>query len=142
MDPSYVIPHCLLAAARLQAGDVDGSIQYLSSLSSTRTDPVSLAWLAHALGVKGDRDRAVDLLCQLDELAHERYVSSYHLALAHAGIRDFDTTFRLLERACDQRDPALMHVASEPRFAGIRADARYGAIIGRLGLSVEATVHA
>ncbi len=30
---------------------------------------MTLAWLAHALGVKGDRDRAVNVLCHLDELA-------------------------------------------------------------------------
>ena len=42
------------------------------------------------LGVKGDRDRAVNILCQLDELAQERYVSSYHRALAHAGLGDLD----------------------------------------------------
>jgi TolB-like protein/Tfp pilus assembly protein PilF len=142
MDPSYVAPHRLLAAAQLQTGDVDGSIRYLASVPSTRTDPLSLASLAHALGVKGDRDRAVDILCQLDELAHERYVSSYHLALAHAGIRDFETTFRLLSRACDQRDPALMHLTSEPRFAVIRSDDRYAAVVGRLGLTLETAAHA
>ena len=142
MDPSYVAPHRLLAAARLQTGDVNGSVQYLSSLASTRTDPTSLAWLAHALGVKGDRDRAVDILCQLDELAQERYVSSYHRALALAGLGDFDATFAQLSRACDQRDPALMHLASEPRFATIRSDARYAAVAQRLGLTMETTAHA
>ena len=50
MDPSYVAPHRLLAAAQLQTGDVDGSIRYLASVPSTRTDPLSLAWLAHAAG--------------------------------------------------------------------------------------------
>ena len=142
MDPSYVAPHRLLAAARLQTGDVNGSVQYLSSLPSTRTDPISLAWLAHALGVKGDRDRAVDVLCQLDELAQERYVSSYHRALALAGFGDVDATFALLSHACDQRDPGLMHLASEPRFAAIRSDARYAAVVQRIGLTMETTAHA
>jgi TolB-like protein/Tfp pilus assembly protein PilF len=142
MDPSYVAPHRLLAAARLQTGDVSGSVQYLSTLPSTRTDPTSLAWLAHALGVKGERDRAVDVLCQLDELARERYVSSYHRALAFAGLGDVDATLAELSRACDQRDPALMHLASEPRFAPIRSDARYGAVVQRLRLPMETTAHA
>ena len=125
MDPAYLAPHRLLAAAQLQTGDVKGSIQYLESVPGALTDPLSLAWLAHALAVKGDRDRAVGLLCQLDELAQERYVSSYHRALAYAGLGDFDATFTLLARACDQRDPWLMHLASEPRFGTIRSDARY-----------------
>ena len=142
MDPAYLAPHRLLAAARLQTGDVNGSIQYLDSVPGALTDPLSLAGLAHALGVKGDRDRAVNILCHLDELAQDRYVSSYHRALVHTGLGDLDAAFATLADACDQRDPALMHLASEPRFETIRADARYAGVIGRLGLTMETTVHA
>ncbi len=142
MDAKFLAPHRLLAAARLQMGDVDGSVQYLDSVSAAEGDPTSLAWLAHALGVKGDRGRATDILCQLDELAHERYVSFYHRALAHTGIGDVDAAFAMLARACDERDPWLMHLPSEPRFAPIRTDARYTAVIGRLGLSQEVIAHA
>jgi TolB-like protein/tetratricopeptide (TPR) repeat protein len=119
MDPAYLAPHRLLAAARLQAGDVNGCIQHLDSLPAARTDPVALAWLAHALGVKGDRDRAVNILCHLDELAQDRYVSSYHRALAHAGLGDLDATFTRRARA-GERDPAIMHLVSEPRFDTVR----------------------
>ncbi len=143
MDPAYLAPHRLLAAARLQSGDVNGCIQHFDSLPAARTDPISLAWQAHALGVKGDRDRAVNILCHLDELAQDRYVSSYHRALAHAGLGDVDATFTLLAHACDDRDPGLMHLASDPRFDNIRSDPRYAAVIGRLGLTtMETAAHA
>jgi hypothetical protein len=142
MDASFLAPHRLLAAARLQMGDVSGSVQHLDSVPATRTDPTSLAWLAHALGVKGDRGRATDILCQLDELAQERYVSFYHRALAHTGVGDFNAAFAMLARACDERDPWMMHLASEPRFEPIRSDARYAAVMTRLGLNQEAVAHA
>lgn len=103
---------------------------------------MSLAWLAHALSVKGDRDRVFDILCQLDDMAQDRYVSFYHRALIHAGLGDLDATFSLLARACEQRDPWLMHLASEPRFDVIRPDARYAAVLGQLGLNLETSAHA
>ena len=117
MDPA--LPGASPAARRRPAAG--GRRRTAASSISTRcrrarTDPISLAWLAHALGVKGDRDRAVNILCHLDELAQDRYVSSYHRALAHAGLGDLDATFTLLAHACDERDPWLMHLASEPRF--------------------------
>ena len=142
MDADFVVPHRLLAAARLQMGEVDASIQYLDSVPAVQKDPTSVAWLAHALGVKGDRDRATNLLCQLDELAEQRYVSPYHRALAHAGLGNFDATFAMLALACDDRDPSLLHLASEPRFDVIRSDALYVAILGRLGFDVEIAAHA
>ena len=85
----------------------------------------------------------MNILCHLDELAQDRYVSSYHRALAHAGLGDLDATFTLLAHACDDRDPALMHLASDPRFDTIRSDPRYAAVIGRLGLTtMETAAHA
>jgi hypothetical protein len=35
-----------------------------------------------------------------------------------------------------------MHVSSEPRFDAIRSDARYTAVVNRLGLGLEAAAHA
>ena len=142
MDAGFLAPHRLLAAARLQMGDVGGSIQYLDSVPAILRDPTSLAWLAHALGVNGDRDRAARILSTLNDWARDRYVSPYHRAIGHAGLEDFDATFALLSRACDDRDPALMHLASEPRFDAIRRDARYAAVIGRIGVDRESAVHA
>jgi hypothetical protein len=69
-------------------------------------------------------------------------VSSYHRALAHTGIGDFDAAFAMLARACEECDPWMMHLASEPRFVPIRSDARYTAVMSRLGLSQEAVAHA
>ena len=53
---------------------------------------------------------------------------------------DLDTAFALLEHACDERDPALMHLATEPRFDALRCDARYLHIVERLRLGGD-TLH-
>jgi len=141
MEADFAAPHRLLAAARLQLGDVDGSIRHIESVPALQQDPTTMAWLAYALGVKGDRERATDVLGRLDHMSRARYVSHYHRALAWTGLREFDTAFGLLGRACEERDPALMLLTTEPRFAALRADTRYGAIVSRLHLDLETTVH-
>jgi TolB-like protein/Tfp pilus assembly protein PilF len=141
MEPDFLPAHRLLAAARLQTGAVDESIEYLESLPSVRHDPTSLAWLAHAVAVRGDCTRAKSLLRQLDELSAARYVSPYHRAIGWAGIGDFDTAFGLLSSAYDDRDPSLMHVASEPRFDALRADARYAHVTEYLKLPTTEFPH-
>ena len=64
MDADFLAPHRLLAAARLQMGEREREASGISTRCRARGtwDPTSLAWLAHALGVKGDRDRATDIL--------------------------------------------------------------------------------
>jgi TolB-like protein/Tfp pilus assembly protein PilF len=133
MQADFPAPHRLLAAALLQTGDVFGSVRHLDSVPAARCDPTTMAWLAHAVAVAGDRTRAAGLLRQLDELSDTRYVSAYHRAIGWTALGDFGTVFALLSRACDERDPSLMHLASEPRFNAVRSDARYRAVIDRIG---------
>ena len=69
---------------------------------------------------------------RLGDLRTDCYVPSYHLALAYAGLGDKDAAFAALSRARDERDPALVHVAVEPRFAPLRTDPRFLALLSEL----------
>ncbi len=141
MAADFPAPHRLLAAAYVQLGDAKAGVRHLESVPPIHWEPSTLACLAHAAGVTGDRSRALDILGELDVISHKRYVSRYHWALAWTGIGDFDKAFATLSCACDERDPALMMLTTEPRFAVLRGDPRYGAVVERLGLDRENTVH-
>jgi serine/threonine-protein kinase len=142
MAADFPAPHRLLAAARLQMGDVAGSVSCLDSAPAVvRQEPTTIAWLAHAVATNGDTARAKSLLCQLEEMSRSRYVSSYHCAIGWTGLGDVDTAFALLARACDERDPSVMHLVSEPRFNVLRSDARYRALTQRIGLETESPAH-
>jgi tetratricopeptide (TPR) repeat protein len=137
MDESYVFARRLLGAAYLAAGMPRESIAELER--ACRADgadgpgcsgtAVSLAWLAHARAVVGHEDEALTLVAQLSALRKDCYVPSYHMALAYAGLRDDDAVFDELARACDERDPAIVHVGVEPRFTPLRADPRFAALL-------------
>ena len=97
-----------------------------------RCAAVSLAWLAHAKGTLGRHDEAAEIIRQLEGLRRDGYVPAYHMALAFAGVGDPDTVFQELSRACDERDPAVLHLGVEPRFAPLRGDARFTSLLARL----------
>lgn len=137
----FPAPHRLLASAYVQMGDAAAGVAHLLSASSTHGDPPTLASLAHAMAVSGDRPRAFNVLGRLEDLSHKRYVSRYHWALGWAGLGDLDKAFKLLSCACDERDPALMLLNTDPRFAALRQDSRYAALGQRLGFDREMTAH-
>jgi hypothetical protein len=83
----------------------------------------------------GDVPGAAELVAALRRLGTSRYVSRYHLALAHLGIGDRDSAFAALEQAVVDSDPALVYLAVEPRFEPIHSDPRYGRLLDLLGLS-------
>ncbi len=55
MDPSFVPARRGLAAALVQFGRIEEAIGNLTALPDDRGDPVTQAWLGHALAVQGDK---------------------------------------------------------------------------------------
>jgi TolB-like protein/Tfp pilus assembly protein PilF len=135
MDGRYIVPRRLLGAVYLQAGRTADAVRVLEQvLETSPDDPVAAAWLAHVRAVGGDRAAAAGLLTRLERSSRQRYVPAFHLALAHLGLGDVDASFALLQRAAEDRDPVLPHIAIDPRFAPLRTDRRYVELVGRLGL--------
>jgi len=126
----------VLGASLIQMGRVAEGVSELEAAAAiASTDPVLLAWLAHAKAICGDCAVARTILGALDRLRSERFVPAYHLALAHVGLGAADEAFRQLDVACEERDPALINLNRDPRFDPIRSDARFGRLLARVHLS-------
>jgi serine/threonine-protein kinase len=138
MDRGFVAARRQLAAALVGLGKIDEAITELEGAATPPRDPTSLAWLAHALAIKGDTHRATDIIGQLRRIAAQQYVSPFDIALALTGVGDLDGAFRALRDACDARDPAVADLAVEPRFEPLRGDRRYRELIDSLGLAGKA----
>jgi TolB-like protein/Tfp pilus assembly protein PilF len=135
MDQRFLTARCVHAAALLQRGQPAQAVEELESAAAIAPEnPVVLAWLAHAKAVKGDCGVASVLLQALQRLAEHRYVPSYHVALVHAGLGQHDDVFALLEKACVERDPMLLNVGLDHRFAPLRGDARFTKLMEQLRL--------
>jgi hypothetical protein len=54
--------------------------------------------------------------------------------VALVGLGDVDGAFAALDRAAEDRDPAVASVGVDPRFEPLRAEARYTSLAARLGV--------
>jgi hypothetical protein len=125
----------ILGAALVGAGKPGEAVAELAAAAGPdRDDRISLAWLAHAKALAGEREEAGALLASLESSARTGYVPGYHLALAHLGLGDRDAAFGLLEKACADREPSIVNLRVEPRFEPLRRDPRYGRLLERLRL--------
>ncbi len=75
------------------------------------------------------------LIEDLKEMSEHRFVSAYDLALAHLGVGEKDRALALLGQAVEERAPRLEFLRIEPRFDGLRSDARFQKLMNRVGLS-------
>jgi hypothetical protein len=133
MKPQFTPAWRVLGASLIQMGcEAEGVAELEAAAAMAVEDPVVLAWLAHAKALRGECSVARTILEALD--ASERYVPSYHVALAFAALQEPGQAFEMLDRACEERDPALINVAGDPRFDPIRADPRFSQLLERLHL--------
>ena len=134
MDPGFVPVHLVLGHALEQKHLYQEAIAELEkAVSLSGGSPVYMASLAHAYGVAGRRGQAKKLFDDLSKLSEQRYVSSYDLALASLGIGETDQAFTLLARAVDERSPRAAFLGVDPRFDGLRSDARFKELMIRIG---------
>ena len=133
MDPEFVRARRVLAAAYLQSGRLADAVQELETSAALTDHPVLLGWLAHAKAITGRTCDAETILARM--LTQGGYRQHYALAIAYIGLGRIDEAFEALDVACLDRDPLLTHVAVEPRFDPIRGDARFDALLKRMGLS-------
>ena len=129
LDPDFSWARFLLGLALGQTGQFSAAITELeAAYAASGRSTKMLAAIGHTAGLAGDHDRSRAVLAELEQIAGQRYVSSYCIGLVHIGLGDPDRAFASLERACDERagylvylnvDPAVDPIRNDPRFADL-----------------------
>jgi len=136
IDPEFLPARSDFARSLEYSGRTGEAVeQYervLRQAGASMADPSS--GLANALAVAGRTDEVRAMLAELSRRRAESYVSPWTLASIHAGLGDTGESLDWLERAFEERDPALAWLKVHPRFDALRAEPRFQALLARLRL--------
>jgi hypothetical protein len=90
-------------------------------------------WLAYMLARAGDSTHARALRDTLIGNWRRGTGGAYAVAVAHAGLGDFDAAFEWLDKAIEER--SLHFYIMEPAFEDLRRDPRFDRIRQKLGIN-------
>jgi adenylate cyclase len=131
VDPDQQHAHALLAAAYHAMGRYEESIDEMAASDV-------IPWL--------DAQSVGPLRQAYTEGGFERYMRTAlagiegrdapptAIAALHAGLGDHDRAIEVLERACDDREPVLRALRSDPLLVPLRDDPRFARLLERVGL--------
>jgi tetratricopeptide (TPR) repeat protein len=137
--PDFALGWALMGRVYLVQGAIDSAVTSLrKSVELSGGDPSYSAVYAAALAAAGQRP-AADSVAGSVRNAQPGYVPYCELASAYIYLGDVDTALGLFETAIDERDPAVKHMAVEPLYDRIRAQARFRATLARAGLANVST---
>jgi serine/threonine-protein kinase len=93
--------------------------------------PQEIAMLAYIHARMGRTAEARGLAAQLESRGD---APGYYVALAHAGLNENDSAFTWLDKTLQQRWGPFNELNADPLFDSLRGDARFPALLRRMGL--------
>ena len=132
-DPNFWMLHWGIGLGHQQKGRFEEAIAELGkavSLSGGNTR--SMASLAYAYAVAGERGKALKIRDQLNELSKRIYVPSFDMAVVYIGLGEKDEAFTWLGRAYEERFGWLIFLRVIPWFDSLRDDPRFQDLVRRM----------
>jgi len=99
-------------------------------------DPIYNWALGYVYARQGSLKEAREIAETLDRLEREGRFSSTWLAILHVALGELDRAFELLDAAYEERDCYIAAVKTDPVFAPLRPDPRFGDLVKRMGLDL------
>jgi tetratricopeptide (TPR) repeat protein len=135
MDPSFVPAGAWLAAAYLEKGMTQETLDIVANLAISVPDkPKHIAGLACVYARTGDKKKAEELLGQLTAMAKETYVPPYNVAQVYACLDRKAEAFEFLGMVLEEKFGILL-LKLDPLFDGLRSDPRFTELLRRANLA-------
>jgi TolB-like protein/Tfp pilus assembly protein PilF/class 3 adenylate cyclase len=133
LDDRFGYTHWNLGEALYLKGDTSGAIAEYEKARSLDNDPQILGLLGRAYADNGQKDKAMELLRQLENRPKEQFVRGYIAALIYVGLGDKAKAIDCLEREYlnhNNIDSAWIRV--DPMLDPLHGDARFEALVEKI----------
>ena len=133
IDPTFYYAHYNLGIALQLKGDLPAAIAEYRKAQQLSDDLVVPVLLASAKAQLGDKDAAVRLLAELEELSQHRYVVSSWRTLLYLSLGNRDEAIRWLEQAVADHDSlSLTMIKVDPPLDPLRGNPRFEALVQKV----------
>jgi tetratricopeptide (TPR) repeat protein len=135
VDPTVTLTHIAFGTAYEQIKMYTEAISsYEKGIALGGAVALNKAFLGHVYGSAGDRENALRILHELDELSQRSYMPSLNRAIIYDGLGETDLGIQALEKAVLDGDVLVLSIKVWPQFDHLRTDPRFRDLEQRLGL--------
>lgn len=137
MDQKFPRAHSETGYVMLQLKKPEEAVkEFQQALALDKDRLEALAGLGNAFAVSGQKQQALQVIAQLNELGRSHYVSPYHFAVVYTGLGERAQALDYLERAADERFNWLVFLKVEPIFDSLHSEPRFSALVQRVGFTL------
>ena len=141
LDPNYCVTYWILGLALRQTGCHELAItEGEKAVKLSGGSPLMRAALAHTLAVAGNKEEAILILDDLNQLATQKYVAPYFIAGIHIGLGESERAIDCLEKSYEEHSHWLLYLHTDPGMDALRDNAHFQDLLQRIGLPVRTPV--
>ena len=132
LDPRFYYARWTLGEALQMKGQLREAVAEYEKAAEMTDDPHIMGMLAQGYAKIGQRDKALNLLSQLEQLSTHRHVGLFTFALAHLAVGDNEKAIDDLEQAYREHDPNIVDIKVEPLFDPLRGHPRFERLVAKV----------
>jgi adenylate cyclase len=132
LDPGFFLPHFGLGWIEILRQNYANAIQEFRAAQALDTNPIITGYLGFTYGRSGQKDKAVETLNELNQLAQRRFVTPFCQALVYAGIGEDSKAIDWLEKAYQERSVWIGWLKVQPLLDPLRSDPRFQALYKKM----------
>jgi tetratricopeptide (TPR) repeat protein len=133
IDPTFWVAHSALGGALERKGDLPAAIAEFTKAQQLSDDLRARVPLAAAKAQSGNKEAAVQMLAELEELARHGNVRAYWRALLYLSLGNRDEAIRWLEKGtADHEGLDIAYIKVEPLLDPLRGDPRFEALVQKV----------
>jgi len=133
IDPTSFYAHYNLGIVLQLKGDLSGAIAEYEKAKQLGDNPLVSALCASAKALAGDKNAALRMLSDFDELSRHREVVGYCRALLYLSLNNKDEALRWLEQGFKERDGSnICWIKVDPLLDPLHGDPRFEALVQKV----------
>jgi DNA-binding winged helix-turn-helix (wHTH) protein/TolB-like protein/Tfp pilus assembly protein PilF len=125
IEPNYAVAHQVLTINLLKQNRIQEAVTEAETARRLESEPRILAVLAYSYAVNGEREKALKVVDELNELSRQKYVSPFSKAIAQIGLGGNDAAIAELEKAYNERSDTMAILGIYPLLDILRANPRF-----------------
>lgn len=135
LDKSYFMAHFHLGLNYAQQKKFENAIAEFEIVKNETANEQGIAELAWVYALYGQRDKARQILKEIETNAQSKQISLATIAGVYAVLGEKEKAFDLLNKAYDTRDGFLVSIKVDPIFDSLHDDSRYQKLLRRMNLN-------
>lgn len=137
-EPAYFAPRALMATSLTLSGHPKEAVpHYEQALQSAPHRGLVLGRLGAAYALLGARGRALRMVRELEAQSGVDEFSWVYPAYVFAALGETGRAIDCVARSAASREPDFVFVAAEPLFKSLEADARFQALLQKIGMGSQ-----